>query len=110
MMPHPLQSDSRPVLERWAMQHFKIEIWETVLFHDPGVLPETAIAAIENRVLADAKKLVSSLGEDRLRDPRDMNIMIGDAGGETMALLRKKASELAWKQQWNRGRRRQEVR
>lgn len=99
MMPHPLQSDSRRVLERWAMQYFRNEVWETVLFHDPGALPESAIHRIEHDVLADAQALVSTLPIDRLRDPRYMNIMIGDCISDVKDQLRKAAARERWQRQ-----------
>jgi len=110
MMPHGLETDHRRVLERWAMQHFKNEVWETVLFHDPGTLPESTIQAVENRVLADAKKLISRLDEDCLRKPDYMNFHIEDAIDQTKALLRKKVAEHVRREQWKgRGRRHGEV-
>jgi hypothetical protein len=93
MMPHPLQTDHRRVLERWAVQHFKNEVWDTVLFHDPGTLPESTIRRIEHDVLADAKYLILTLPVDRLKDARFMNIMIGDAISETKDRLRKAARQ-----------------
>lgn len=102
MMPHALQTDSRRVLEVWAMQHFKNEVWETVLYHDPCILPESTIQRIEHDVLADAQDLVLTLPVDRLKDARYMNIMIGDAISETKDRLRKAAAREGWVRQRRR--------
>jgi len=99
MMPHALQTDARRVHERWAMQHFKSEVRETVLIHDPGVLPELTIQRIEHDVLGDALALVLTLPIDRLKDRRYMNIMIGDAISETKDRLRKAAARQEWEMQ-----------
>jgi hypothetical protein len=99
MMPHSLQNDARRILERWAFQHFRNEVWETVLLHDPATLTEATIQRIEHDVLGDAQDLVLTLPVDRLRDPRYMNIMIGDAMSETKDRLRKAAAREGWERQ-----------
>jgi hypothetical protein len=81
------------------MQHFKNEVWDTVLHNDPGTLPESVIEAIEDRVLADAVELISRLNDDCLRDKKYMNIMIGDANSDTRNQLRKAAARQAWEKQ-----------
>jgi len=113
MMPHALQTDSRRLLEQWASQHFRNEVLDTILHNDPRTLPEATIQRIEQDVLAEAQDLVSTLPIDQLKNPRYMNIMIGDAISETKDRLRKAAAPAAWRthqdsrmEEWrNRGRR-----
>jgi hypothetical protein len=102
MMPHALQTDCRRVLERWAVQHFRTEVWETVLFHDPGTLPEPTIQRIEHDVLADAQDLVLTLPIDRLKDHRYVNCMISESISEVKDRLRKTAAHQAWETQRRR--------
>lgn len=112
MMPHALQTDSRRVLERWAMQSFRNEVWDTILHHAPATLSESTIQRIEIDVLADAQDLVVTLPFDRLKDHRCVNCMISETVSETKDRLRKAAARQAWhrqqktsKDQWrNRGR------
>jgi hypothetical protein len=99
MMPHALGTDSRRLLERWAFQHFKNEVWDTVRDHDPFTLSETTIQQIEHAVLSEAQNLVLRLPLKFLQDPRHMNIMIGDSMSETRDGLRKAAAWQSWEQQ-----------
>ncbi len=97
MMPHELQTDSRRVLEQWAFQQIRNEVWETVRDHDPGTLPEPTIQMIEQDVLAVANDLVLTLSVERLRDVRYMNIMIGNAISDAKDRLRKAAARRQWR-------------
>lgn len=99
MMPHALQTDSRRLLERWAMQFFKSVVWDAILHHDPGTVPESTIQRIEHDVIADAQDLVLRLPLERLQDSRFMNIMIGDSMSDTRNRLRKAAARQAWERQ-----------
>ena len=96
MMPHALQTDFRELHKLWAMQHFRNEVWNTILYHGPGTLPESAIEEIENNALADAEELVSRLSKENLRDRRYMNIMICDAISDTKDRLRKAVARQGW--------------
>ena len=100
MMPHTLQTDSRRLLRRWAMQNFKNEVWGTILHLDPGTLPESIIQRIENEVLADALDLVLKLPIDRLKDHRYVNCMISESISEVKDRLRKAAARQGWEAKW----------
>lgn len=96
MMPHALHSDHRPLLVRWAMQHFKNEVWDAILNNDPGTLPDSSIEQIERNVLADAQALVSALPTDRLKDRRYINCLISETVSEVKDRLRKAAARQVW--------------
>lgn len=98
-MIHALHTETRELLEAYALQHFRNEVWEAVLHNASFNLPDTTVVRIEQRVLADAQELISRLTAARLRDPRYMNIMITDAISQTKDLLRKAAAQQARNQQ-----------
>jgi hypothetical protein len=88
MMIRSLESDSRPVLEAYALQCFRNEIEDTILFHAPDHLTFEDCDDVEEDVLSGADRTVSLLPDELLRNRRYMNHLIENAAGETRRLLR----------------------
>ncbi|MCZ2153420.1 MAG: hypothetical protein LC114_05900 [Bryobacterales bacterium] len=95
-MNNALQTLSRERLEAHAMQHFRNDVLDTILYNAPIDLADEAVEQVENTVLAQARELVSRLNDDYLRDQHYMDIMVSDAMSETRDLLRKAAARQAW--------------
>jgi uncharacterized protein (DUF1778 family) len=95
-MNNALQTLSRERLEAHAMQQFRNDVLDAILYNAPGDLADEAVEQVENNVLAQAKEFISRLNDVYLRDEHYMNIMVGDATSETRDLLRKAAKRQAW--------------
>ena len=88
MMPHALQTDSLPVLRKWAIQHYRNEIQDTILHDAPDSFSWEDCDEVEGLALAEARRVVATLTPDLLRNVRYINHLIDDTVGETIRLLR----------------------
>lgn len=88
MMPHAMQTDSLPVLRAWAVQHYRNAIQDTILHHAPDSFSWEDCDKVEEQVLSQAKKTISTLTIDLLQCPRSINYLIDSAVDETRGLLR----------------------
>jgi hypothetical protein len=94
-MNHSLDTDSRALLAAWALQCLRNEIEDTILFHAPDSYSWADCDEVEETMLSKAKRTISSLGMDLLRNRKYMNHLITDAVSDTHSLLRSRPGKLS---------------
>ena len=103
MMPHTLQTNSLSTLRAWAIQHHRNEIQDTILRHAPDHFSWDDCDQVEEQVLSQAKKTISTLTIDLLKSLRYMNHLIDDAAGETRRRLQSRPGALTAEEMFRAG-------